>query len=87
MSDLETVNCWNCGKKIVLPRVSPCRNSKQITGIWLSSMNEELEEKTIGGLCVDCAFKLCDDGKVSLGFSGGRLGDLEKWDAILRLEG
>ena len=80
---LQTESCYKCGKQTVVPTVSPCRESDKLTGMWLSRMDEDFNEKTIGVLCKDCAFKLCDEGKVSLGFSGGLLGNLANWDAIL----
>jgi len=79
--DVDIKPCHNCGKQTIVPTVSPCRESDKLTGMWLSQMDEDFGEEKIGVLCADCAFKLCDEGKVSLGFSGGRLGNLENWDA------
>lgn len=83
MSRIETTVCHECEKQIVIPTVSPCGESDKLTGIWLSTMDENDNFESIGALCVECAFRLCDEGKISLGFAGGRLGNLENWEAIL----
>jgi len=80
---LETRNCENCGKETVVARISPCSEPSKLTGMWLIRMDEFFNEKTVGVLCKDCAFKMCDDGKVSLGFGGGLLGNLDNWEAVL----
>ena len=78
--------CWKCGKQTVVARVSPCREREKLTGMWLHSMDEDFIEHVIGVLCMDCAFKLCDEGKIMLGFSGGRLGNLDNWGATLEVK-
>ena len=83
MSVLETHDCWNCQKPTVVARITPCNQSDKLTGMWLSRMSNDFGEKTIGVLCKECAFTLCDAEKVMLGFGGGRLGNLANWDAIL----
>ena len=83
MAVLEKHRCLNCKKETVVARVSPCDEPEKLTGMWLSEMDDFYTEKTVGVLCADCAFKLCDEGKVTLGFSGGLLGNLDNWSALL----
>ena len=59
------------------------QRTKKLTGMWLKRMGEDYGQETVGVLCRDCAFKMCDDGKVSLGFGGGLLGNLDNWEAVL----
>jgi len=79
---LEEHSCENCKKTTVVARISPCRESEKLTGMWLTYMDEDFRMHTVGVLCKDCAFKLCDEGKISLGFSGGYLSNLDNWEAI-----
>ena len=82
-SGFRTRNCKNCGKETVVARVSPCSEPGKLTGMWLYRMSEDFGQETVGVLCKDCAFKMCVDGKVSLGFCGGRGGNLDNWEALL----
>ena len=82
-SDLEVQKCWNCHKEVVVAKVSPCRNNDKLTGIWLTRYDEESQSfPNVGVLCRECAFS----GKFDLGFSGGRLKNLENWEAILNIK-
>jgi len=52
--------------------------------MWLISFTNDFGEKTIGVVCKDCAFSEEHKNELSLGFSGGRGGNLDNWEAILR---
>lgn len=82
---LETHPCENCGKQTVVARISPCSEPDRLTGMWLRRMDEDSGIHSVGVLCVDCAFKLCDENKVALGFSGGKLGNLDLWEACVEV--
>ena len=83
MSCLETQKCWKCAKETVVPRVSPCSENDKLTGMWLITIGNDYGGKNIGVLCKECAFKLCDENKVMLGFCGGLIGNLDNWEAVL----
>ena len=88
MAVLETHTCENCGKPTVVARISPCDEPDKLTGMWLQRFDWETQDfPVIGVLCRECVFKLCDEGKVSLGFSGGYLNNLANWEAILEKGG
>lgn len=78
---LENHKCYFCKKEVTVARISPCRTPEKLTGIWLRYMDEDYNEKTVGVVCKECAFS--KDHKLNLGFSGGRLGNLDNWEAYL----
>jgi hypothetical protein len=52
-------------------------------------MDEDYREHTVGVLCFECAFEteigeeIFEDCTVSLGFCGGKIQDLDNWDAMI----
>jgi len=90
----ERKRCKRCHKLVLVPRVTPCENRFFLNGIWVSSMHEDCREHIVGALCFECAFetemgeKIFEGCEVTLGFCGGRIQDLDNWDALIthRLE-
>ena len=83
---LEQHRCQNCKKNTIVSRISPCPKDEipKLTGMWFTYMDEDFRVHNMGVLCKDCAFRLCDEGKISLGFSGGLIGNLDNWEASKR---
>jgi len=77
---LEEHKCYFCGKKTIVPRISPCDNPEKLTGMWLIRMDDDFNEKTIGVVCKECAFSRED---LTLGFCGGEITNLDLWEASL----
>lgn len=70
---LEKQQCNECKKEIMVNNTQPIETYeefKQTTGIYLTYMDEDYQERNIGFLCDICATKLCADGIISLGCSG-----------------
>jgi len=85
----ERRRCIRCHKVVLVPRVVPCENRFFLNAIWISRMDENYKERTVGALCFECAFEremgteVLRGCTVSLGFCGGRIGDLDNWDGLL----
>jgi hypothetical protein len=76
--------CYECKKETIVPMVSPCKDSKDVTGIWLRRMDQNFNYHNVGFLCKDCMdFK---NPKYSFGFDGGALNDLTLWEAFIAPE-
>ena len=70
---LESQNCSECNKDIKVNRIEPIETVEemyQVTGMYLSRMNDDYDTENIGFLCDVCATILCDRGEISLGVSG-----------------
>lgn len=81
-SATERHKCSNCGKLVLVARVFPNRDAWLLSGIWLTSMDEDFRVHNVGWLCENCAFDLCHKGIVHLGFCGGNINDLDNWEAM-----
>jgi len=87
----ERKRCTRCHKLVLVPRLVPCENRLFLNGIWVSAMDEDYQEHTIGVLCFECAFETemgqelepFEQYEVTLGFSGGKISDLDNWDAMI----
>jgi len=82
--------CWRCRKLVLVPNPTPCEEETRLllNGIWLSTMNRDCEEKTVGVLCFECAFIDSWNGEewdLTMGFCGGQIGHLDNWDALITL--
>lgn len=77
--------CQDCRKSIIVPRITPCQEPSRITGIWIYSYDNDADFVPAYFLCWDCASKRCDEGKISLGFVGGYLNDLSRWEGIIEI--
>lgn len=82
------VRCWRCKKLTLVPNPTPCEEETRLyfNGVWLSTMNEYCEQKTLGALCFECAFIASwngDEYDLSLGFSGDLIQNLDLWDALI----
>ena len=84
--------CTRCRKVVLIPSVTPCRNKHLLNGIWLTRMDENFRTHNVGYLCFECAFCLpwekstipsLDNAHFGLGFGGGKIGDLDLWEATI----
>ena len=75
--------CYECGKETIVSAVSPNPCSGELTGVWLRRMDEDQRIHNVGFLCQDCM--KFDNSKYSFGFSGGKLGNLDLWEAYLEI--
>jgi hypothetical protein len=76
MDKLETLRCIECDKEIKIPLVQPYKGKEKPTGFVLDDIDEDQNSHYMGAICHDCAFRLCNEGKIALGGGGGL-----EWDA------
>lgn len=76
MDRLETLRCLECDKEIKVPLTQPYKGEEKPTGFVLDDMDEDYNTHYLGAICHECAFRLCEEGKVALAGGGGL-----EWDA------
>jgi len=76
---LETHGCIECDKPTKVPMIQPYEGEEKPTGMTVDYMDEDQDTHILGVLCKECAFKLCDEGIVSIGYAGFP----HSWDACV----
>jgi hypothetical protein len=76
---LFKAKCHECGKEVIVTRMSPSKDPEKITGIWLKNLDQDCQEHNVGFLCMDHL----DNPKYSFGFCGGMIKNLDLWEAYL----
>jgi hypothetical protein len=73
MSKIQMIieNCVECGKPVQTPQVLPYDGKEKQTGMpYHQEGYDGFETEYLGLLCFDCANKLCNEGKIIIGYAG-----------------
>ena len=77
--ELQINACIECDKEVKWPRILPYEGEEKPNGMIIDCYDENGNEHLLGVLCKECAFKLCDEGILGIGYAGFPW----SWSAVL----
>ena len=75
INKLTLENCSICNKEVLIPWTIPYEGETKPTAMPLNHVDEDYSDRCI---CFECADKLCNEGKIMIGYAGFP----HSWEAV-----